>query len=48
VFAPGGERAESSERALRLRAGGGGAPFTFEVGDGVIRFERMGAAPPPP
>jgi hypothetical protein len=32
----------------RLRAGGGGAPFTFEVGDGVIRFERMGVAPPTP
>jgi len=42
-----GERAVSNERSLRLRAGGGGAPFTFEVVDGVIRFERLGGAPPP-
>ena len=42
------ERAGSTERSLRVRAGGGGAPFAFEVADGVIRFERLGGAPPPP
>ena len=42
------ERAVATERSLRVRAGGGGAPFTFEVVDGVIRFERLGGAPPPP
>lgn len=42
------ERPGSNERSLRVRAGGGGAPFTFEVADGVIRFERLGDAPPPP
>jgi hypothetical protein len=36
------ERASSSGRSLRARAGAGGTPFLFEVGDGRIRFERLG------
>lgn len=42
VFAAGDERRAAGERALSVRAGAGGAAFTFEVGDGVIRFERLG------
>jgi hypothetical protein len=36
------EGAQVAERSLRGRAGAGGARFTFEVGAGVIRFERLG------
>jgi hypothetical protein len=36
------EGAQATERSLRARAGAGGARFTFEVGAGVIRFERLG------
>ena len=38
------EGAQVAERHLRGRAGSGGARFTFEVGAGVIRFERLGGA----
>ena len=48
VLGAGDERASSSSsanerRSVKRRAGAGGAPFTFEVGDGVIRFVRLGA-----
>ncbi|HLL76214.1 MAG TPA: hypothetical protein VK421_13250, partial [Pyrinomonadaceae bacterium] len=42
------EGAQVAERTLRGRAGSGGARFTFEVGAGVIRFERLGGARPQP
>lgn len=42
------EGAQATERSLRARAGGGGARFTFDVGEGVIRFERLGGERPPP
>jgi hypothetical protein len=32
------ERAEQTDRHLRLRAGAGGAPFSFTVGDGTLRI----------
>ncbi|MCA1613580.1 MAG: hypothetical protein LC800_05360 [Acidobacteria bacterium] len=47
VFA-GAEGGNPTGRSLRVRSGGGGAPLAFEVVDGVIRFERLGVAPPPP
>ena len=46
VFA-GAEGSNPTGRSLRVRSGGGGAPLTFEVVDGVIRFERLAVAPPP-
>ena len=42
------EGATTTERAIRGRAGGGGARFTFEVAEGVIRFERLGGERPRP
>ena len=42
------EDARATERSLRGRAGGGGARFTFEVGQGIIRFERLGGGLPRP
>ena len=42
------EDAKVAERTLRGRAGGGGARFTFEVGQGLIRFERLGGERPQP
>lgn len=42
------EGSQVAERSLRGRAGGGGARFTFEVGSGVIRFERLGGERPQP
>jgi hypothetical protein len=42
------EGAQATERALSGRAGSGGARFTFEVGHGVIRFERLGGGRPQP
>lgn len=45
VFA-GAEGSNPTGRSLRVRSGGGGAPLTFEVVDGMIRFERLGVAPP--
>jgi hypothetical protein len=42
------EGARAAERSLSGRAGAGGPRFTFEVGHGLIRFERLGNAPARP
>lgn len=42
AFAPRDGEPPQTERAWRVRAGGGGAPLRFEVGDGAIRFAQLG------
>jgi hypothetical protein len=44
-FAP-RDDAPQSPRAWRVRAGAGGAPLRFEVGEGAIRFAQSGEATP--
>jgi hypothetical protein len=46
-FAPRDDDAQTP-RSWRVRAGGGGAPLSFEVGDGAIRFAQLGAGKPKP
>lgn len=45
AFAP-RDDAEQTARAWHVRAGSGGAPLSFEVGDGSIRFAQMVADKP--
>ena len=45
-FAPRDEAAPPAPRSWRVRAGGGGALLSFEVGDGAIRFAQLGVEKP--
>jgi hypothetical protein len=44
-FAPRDDAAQTP-RSWRVRAGGGGAALSFEVGDGAIRFAQLGVEKP--
>jgi hypothetical protein len=46
-FAP-RDDAGQTPRSWRVRAGGGGAQLSFEVGDGAIRFAQLGVGKPKP
>ena len=46
-FAPRDDAAQTP-RSWKVRAGGGGAALSFEVGDGAIRFAQLGAGKPKP
>jgi hypothetical protein len=39
------ERSKPTERSLQARAGAGGAPLTFTVGDGTLRISQANAKP---
>lgn len=47
AFAPRDDK-EQTQRSWVVRAGGGGAPLKFEVGDGAIRFAQLGVEKPKP
>lgn len=47
-FAPREDAPAQTPRSWRVRAGGGGAVLSFEVGDGVIRFAQLGVEKPKP
>lgn len=46
-FAP-RDDSELTSRSWRVRAGGGGASLSFEIGDGAIRFAQLGIGKPKP
>jgi hypothetical protein len=46
AFAPREGEAAQTPRAWHVRAGSGGAPLKFEVGDGAIRFAQLGEGKP--
>ncbi|MFL6227315.1 MAG: hypothetical protein ACJ741_00895 [Pyrinomonadaceae bacterium] len=48
AFAPRDGQPAQTPRAWYVRAGGGGAPLKFEVGDGAIRFAQLGEGKPKP
>jgi hypothetical protein len=46
AFAPRDESQPTTTHAWHVRAGAGGAPLKFEVGDGAIRFAQLGEEKP--